>query len=61
MNRSAEEAFGYTLEEMQRLDVGDMTVNEPPYTRREASSTFRRRFWRAPRSSSGWQRAGAES
>ncbi len=48
MNRSAEEAFGYTLEEMQRLDVGDMTVNEPPYTRREAFEHFQKAVLEGP-------------
>lgn len=48
VNRSAEEAFGYTLEEMQRLDVGDMTVNEPPYTRREAFEHFQKAVLEGP-------------
>jgi two-component system, cell cycle sensor histidine kinase and response regulator CckA len=48
VNRSAEEAFGYTLEEMKKLDVGDMTVNEPPYTRREAFEHFQKAVVEGP-------------
>ncbi|HPF33369.1 MAG TPA: PAS domain-containing protein, partial [Candidatus Sabulitectum sp.] len=40
VNRSAEEAFGYTLPEMQKLEVGDMTANVPPYTAKEAYEHF---------------------
>lgn len=48
VNRTAEETFGYTLEEMQRLDVGDMTVNEPPYTRKEAFEHFQKAVTEGP-------------
>ncbi len=48
VNRSAEEAFGYTLEEMKKLDVGDMTVNEPPYTRKEAFEHFQKAVVEGP-------------
>jgi len=59
VNRSAEEAFGYTLQEMQKLEVGDMTANVPPYTEKKRPTTIsRRQLRRGPRNSSGLRRAG---
>lgn len=36
VNRTACEMFGYTPEEMKRINVGDFSLGEPPYTQKEA-------------------------
>ncbi|HOP27910.1 MAG TPA: PAS domain-containing protein, partial [Candidatus Sabulitectum sp.] len=48
VNRSAEKAFGYTLQEMQKLEVGDMTANVPPYTAKEAYEHFQKAVTEGP-------------
>ena len=48
VNRSAEETFGYSLQEMQKLEVGDMTANVPPYTAKEAYEHFQKAVTEGP-------------
>ena len=48
INKAAEEAFGWTLEEMQNLNVGDMTANVPPFTHKEAFEHIQRAVSEGP-------------
>lgn len=42
VNRSTMDTFGYTKEEIRRLSVGDLSLNEPPFTQKEALGFIRK-------------------
>ncbi|MBN2018136.1 MAG: PAS domain S-box protein [Candidatus Cloacimonetes bacterium] len=42
VNQATLDVFGYTKDEIRKLNVGDLSLNEPPYTQKEAVQFIRR-------------------
>ncbi len=48
VNRTTCETFGYSVEEIKRLNVGDLSLNQPPYTSAEALVWVRKTCMEGP-------------
>ncbi len=48
VNRTACEMFGHSLEEMKRMDVGDFSLGEPPYTQKQALEWIQKAYQYGP-------------
>jgi len=48
VNRTTCETFGYSVEEIKRLNVGDFSLNQPPYTNTEALEWIRKAYMEGP-------------
>jgi len=48
VNRTACEMFGYSLEEMRRMNVGDFSLAEPPHTQKEALEWIQKAYQYGP-------------
>ena len=48
VNRTTCETFGYSVEEIKRLNVGDFSLNQPPYTSAEAVEWIRKAHMEGP-------------
>lgn len=55
-NKSASEMFGYTKEEVLKLNINDLSSGKPPYTQKEAMQLMKKAVWESHNWLNGLQR-----